>query len=145
MIYFFWGSGWHKSSAFIDAAGNFMDNTLAKSWKIPLITLQDKLTIASLDNRPLGSGQVTHCTIPISVEIDSHQESLSFLIIDTPEFPVTLGLFLTILRLTGQLAVSPDGDVHVQWPELFRLLSILGGLNDNSGTSMSQIHQGPYY
>ncbi len=72
MIYFFWGSGWHKSSAFIDAAGNFMDNTLAKSWKIPLITLQDKLTIASLDNRPLGSGQVTHCTIPISVEIDSH-------------------------------------------------------------------------
>ncbi|XDV29544.1 hypothetical protein PO909_032656 [Leuciscus waleckii] len=58
-MHFSWGNGWHKGSAFVDsgAAGDFMDRTLAKSWKIPLITLQDKLTITSLDNRPLVSGQ----------------------------------------------------------------------------------------
>ncbi len=150
MMHFSWGSGWHKSSAFIDsgAVGNFMDNTLAKSWRIPLITLQDKLTITSLDNRPLGSGQVTHCTISISVEMDSYQESLSFLIIDTPEFPVILGYPWLVSHnpqidwptshFTRWRCACPMAGI-ISSPESF------GGLNDNSGTSMSQICQGLRY
>lgn len=78
------------SSAFVDseAADNFIDIILAKSWKITLVALQNELTLTSLDNKSLGSGQITHCTIPITVDLP---RITVFSIIVTPEFPVILG------------------------------------------------------
>lgn len=53
--------------------------------------LQKPLTITALDGRPLGLGQVSHCTSLIQFEIGGHKELIQFFLIQSPEIPLVLG------------------------------------------------------
>ncbi|KAI2651010.1 Retrotransposon-derived protein PEG10 [Labeo rohita] len=67
-----------ETTALIDsgAAGNFIDIDL----------------VVALDGRPLGSGKVHHTTNDLTLQIEpSHQETLHFFVITSPQSPVILG------------------------------------------------------
>ena len=74
------------------ATACFIDIVFAKSHSIPFIMLSQPLKVDVVDGRPISSGLVTHCTIPILFQINNHQESISFFVISTPSNPVILGL-----------------------------------------------------
>ena len=49
--------------------------------------------VHSLDSRPLGSGVVREATVPLDmVTQGSHKEQISLFLIDSPAFPVVLGI-----------------------------------------------------
>uniref|UniRef100_A0A6Q2ZMK7 Retrotransposon gag domain-containing protein n=1 Tax=Esox lucius TaxID=8010 RepID=A0A6Q2ZMK7_ESOLU len=83
-----------RCKALVDsgAAGNFMDRSFALRSHIPLQALDTPLPVRALDSRPLGSGLVTSCTVPLLLITDNrHSETISFHVIDSPTFPVVLG------------------------------------------------------
>ncbi|KAJ8012753.1 hypothetical protein DPEC_G00046150 [Dallia pectoralis] len=90
--------GFHTMSqckALVDsgAAGIFMDRSFAHKLNIPLKLLDCPRPITALDNRPLGSGVVRQVTVPISmISNNNHTEHITFHIIESPNFPVVLGL-----------------------------------------------------
>jgi hypothetical protein len=82
------------SPALVDsgAAGNFLDQSVALSLRIPLVPLQPPIPVLALDNRPLGTGLVHQTTIPSSLTvIPDHYERITFLILHSPVHPVVLG------------------------------------------------------
>ncbi|XP_060786982.1 alpha-2-macroglobulin-like [Neoarius graeffei] len=88
-----WDHQLHSLQAFIDsgAAGNFMDLSLAQHLGIPTSGLDPPLSVTALDGWPLGGGLVDLMSSTVHVRIDSHQEELSFHLIQSPEFPIVLG------------------------------------------------------
>uniref|UniRef100_A0A4W5K2I5 ribonuclease H n=1 Tax=Hucho hucho TaxID=62062 RepID=A0A4W5K2I5_9TELE len=83
----------HKALVDSGAAGNFIDRTFALSLGIPIVSLDVHFPVHSLDSRPLGSGLIREATAPLSmVTQGSHEERISFFLIDSPAFPVVLGI-----------------------------------------------------
>ena len=75
------------------AAGNFMDGGLARRLGIPLVPLDQPFPVHSLDSRPLGSGLVREATVPLDmITQGDHGEQISLFLIDSPVFPVVLGI-----------------------------------------------------
>uniref|UniRef100_A0A674C300 CCHC-type domain-containing protein n=1 Tax=Salmo trutta TaxID=8032 RepID=A0A674C300_SALTR len=75
------------------AAGSFMDRSVADKLGIPLVKLDKPFPVHALDSRPLGSGQVREETVPlVMVTQGGHEESIRLFLIDSPAFPVVLGL-----------------------------------------------------
>uniref|UniRef100_A0A674DJ42 Retrotransposon gag domain-containing protein n=1 Tax=Salmo trutta TaxID=8032 RepID=A0A674DJ42_SALTR len=75
------------------AAGSFMDRGLAKRLGIPLVQLDHPFPVHALDSRPLGSGQVGEVTVPLVMQTwGGHEERISLFLIDSPAFPVVLGI-----------------------------------------------------
>ena len=71
--------------------GNFIDRGLAQWLRIPLVKVD--FPVHSLDNRPLGSGLVREATIPLEmITQGDHKERISLFLIDSPAFPVVLGI-----------------------------------------------------
>lgn len=73
------------------AANNFMDLSLSKNLKIPLVKLEPPLTVTPLDGTPLGNGSVYYLTTSVHLSINNHQKKLQFHLIHSPEFPIVLG------------------------------------------------------
>uniref|UniRef100_A0AAZ3RXE9 CCHC-type domain-containing protein n=1 Tax=Oncorhynchus tshawytscha TaxID=74940 RepID=A0AAZ3RXE9_ONCTS len=83
----------HKALVNSGAAGNFMDRGLALRQGIPLVSLDLPFPVHSLDSRPLGSGVVREATVPLDmVTQGGHKEQISLFLIDSPAFPVVLGI-----------------------------------------------------
>ena len=84
----------HKALVDSGAAGNFMDHGLALRLGIPLVSLDQPFPVHSLDSRPLGSGLVREATVPLDMvtQRGGHKEWISLFLIDSPAFPVVLGI-----------------------------------------------------
>uniref|UniRef100_A0A4W5QMH6 Peptidase A2 domain-containing protein n=1 Tax=Hucho hucho TaxID=62062 RepID=A0A4W5QMH6_9TELE len=83
----------HKALVDSGPAGNFIDRTFAFSLGIPIVSLDVHFPVHALDSRPLGSGLIREATAPISMVMQgSHEERISFFLIDSPAFPVVLGI-----------------------------------------------------
>lgn len=81
------------STALVDSSAvkNFIDQALAFSLNITSYPLS--FPFQALDNRPLGSGTITHITAPLTITMGPlHQESLPFLLIEAPVHKVIHGL-----------------------------------------------------
>ncbi|XP_049335604.1 uncharacterized protein LOC125802248 [Astyanax mexicanus] len=82
-------------SALIDsgAEGNFINKTIVDQLKIATTPLEASLKVSALDGGPVGTGTITHKTEPVKLATSFlHVEFISFLILDTSEFPIILGL-----------------------------------------------------
>jgi hypothetical protein len=76
-----------------------MDRGLARKLGIPLVQIDPPVPVHSLDSRPLGSGLVKEATIPLDmVTQGDHREKISFYLIDSPGFPVVLGVPLLAIH-----------------------------------------------
>jgi hypothetical protein len=66
--------------------------------RIPLVKVDPPFPVHSLDSRPLGSGLVREAPIPLEmITRGNHKERISLFLIDSPAFPVVLGIrWLTI-------------------------------------------------
>uniref|UniRef100_A0A8C7F393 CCHC-type domain-containing protein n=1 Tax=Oncorhynchus kisutch TaxID=8019 RepID=A0A8C7F393_ONCKI len=83
----------HKALVDSGAAGNFLDRGLGLRLAIPLVSLDLPFPVHSLDSRPLGSGVVREAPVPLDmVTQGSHKEKISLFLIDSPAFPVVLGI-----------------------------------------------------
>ncbi|KAL0185425.1 hypothetical protein M9458_021122, partial [Cirrhinus mrigala] len=75
------------------AAGNFMDLDFAKAHDLTLKPCSSLLSVAALDGRPLGPGQVQYTTSGLQLTTGFlHTETISFYLIQAPCNPVILGL-----------------------------------------------------
>jgi hypothetical protein len=83
----------HKALVDSGAAGNFMDRGLARKLGIPLVPIETPFPVHSLDIRPLGSGLVREAMVPLDILTqEDHKERISLFLIDSPAFPVVLGV-----------------------------------------------------
>uniref|UniRef100_A0A8K9UP60 CCHC-type domain-containing protein n=1 Tax=Oncorhynchus mykiss TaxID=8022 RepID=A0A8K9UP60_ONCMY len=83
----------HKALVDSGAAGNFIDRGLAQRLRIPLVKVEPPFPVHSLASRPLGSGLVREATIPLEmITQGNHKERISLFLIDSPAFPVVLGI-----------------------------------------------------
>ncbi|KAL0202442.1 hypothetical protein M9458_000460, partial [Cirrhinus mrigala] len=83
------------TTALIDsgAAGNFIDESFAKSCNLPLVACGSRVVVAALDGRPLGSGRVQAITEELELQTTSlHTEKLRLFTIHSPNHPIILGL-----------------------------------------------------
>uniref|UniRef100_A0A8K9WXI5 Gypsy retrotransposon integrase-like protein 1 n=1 Tax=Oncorhynchus mykiss TaxID=8022 RepID=A0A8K9WXI5_ONCMY len=81
----------HKALVDSGAAGNLMDRGLRLG--IPLVSVDQPFPVHSLDSRPLGSGVIREATVPLDmVTQGDHKEQISLFLIDSPAFPVVLGV-----------------------------------------------------
>ncbi|KAL0150648.1 hypothetical protein M9458_054065, partial [Cirrhinus mrigala] len=84
-----------STTALIDsgAAGNFIDESFAKSCNLPLVACGSRVAMAALDGRPLGSGTVQAITEELELQTTSlHTEKLRLFTIHSPNHPIILGL-----------------------------------------------------
>uniref|UniRef100_A0A4W5QR03 ribonuclease H n=1 Tax=Hucho hucho TaxID=62062 RepID=A0A4W5QR03_9TELE len=83
----------HKALVDSGAAGNFIDRSFAHSLGIPIVPVDIPFHVHALDSRPLGSGLIREATTPLDmVTRGGHKERISLFLIDSPAFPVVLGL-----------------------------------------------------
>lgn len=69
-----------------------MDSTLASDIGLPLQMIDPPLSVKTLDGRPMGTGWVTHQTIPLTFKVGVlHQEAIQFLVINSPHDKLVLG------------------------------------------------------
>lgn len=70
-----------------------MDRGLALKLGVPLVPIDSPFPVHSLDSRPLGSGTVSETTVPLDMVTQGNdRERISLYIIDSPAFPVVLGI-----------------------------------------------------
>ena len=84
-----------QQKALVDsgAAGNCIDRVLAHSLRIPIVPVAVPFPVHTLDSRPLGSGLIREVTASLGMATQrSHEEKMSIFLIDSPAFPVVLGL-----------------------------------------------------
>uniref|UniRef100_A0A4W5RN65 ribonuclease H n=1 Tax=Hucho hucho TaxID=62062 RepID=A0A4W5RN65_9TELE len=83
----------HKALVDSGADGNFIDRSFAHSLRIPIVPVDMPFHVHALDSRPLGSGLIREATAPLDmVTQEGHKERISLFLIDSPAFPVVLGL-----------------------------------------------------
>ncbi|XP_073418731.1 uncharacterized protein [Dendrobates tinctorius] len=88
-------SVWVSTSAMIDsgASGNFMDISFAQRHNVHSVKKATPVQMETVDGSLLNSGPVDQETEPLKVLMgNDHQESLSFMLISSPHFPIILGL-----------------------------------------------------
>uniref|UniRef100_A0A4W5KT83 Retrotransposon gag domain-containing protein n=1 Tax=Hucho hucho TaxID=62062 RepID=A0A4W5KT83_9TELE len=68
-------------------------DSFAHSLGIPIVPVDMPFPVHALDSRPLGSGLIREVTAPMGmVTQEGHKERISLFLIDSPTFPVMLGL-----------------------------------------------------
>ena len=83
----------HEALVDSGAAGNFIERSFAHSLGIPLVPVDMPFPVHALDSRPLGSGLIREAPAPLDmVTQEGHKERISLFLIDSPVFPVVLGL-----------------------------------------------------
>ncbi|KAL0179640.1 hypothetical protein M9458_025082, partial [Cirrhinus mrigala] len=83
-----------ETTALIDsgAAGNFIDADFVTANRLPTLPCSPHVAVATLDGRPLGPGRILRTTADLSLQIQpSHQETIRFFIITSPQSPIILG------------------------------------------------------
>ncbi|KAL0153009.1 hypothetical protein M9458_051679, partial [Cirrhinus mrigala] len=82
------------TTALIDsgAAGNFIDANFVEHNRLPTLSCSPHVSVAALDGRPLGTGQINQTTDDLILHINpSHQETIRFFLIESPQSPIILG------------------------------------------------------
>ena len=75
------------------AGGNFIDRSFAHSLGIPLVPVDMPFPVHALDSQPLGSELIREATAPLDMVMqEGHKERISLSLIDSPAFPMVLGL-----------------------------------------------------
>ena len=75
------------------ANGNFIDRSFVHSLGIPIVPVAVPFPVHALDSRPLGSGLIREATTPLGMVMQGgNKERISLFLIDSPAFPVVLGL-----------------------------------------------------
>uniref|UniRef100_A0A8C7RSA0 Reverse transcriptase domain-containing protein n=1 Tax=Oncorhynchus mykiss TaxID=8022 RepID=A0A8C7RSA0_ONCMY len=83
----------HKALADSGAAGNFIDRAFSHSLGIPIVPVDMPFPVHALDSRPLRSGLIREATAPLGmVTQEGHKERISIFLIDSPAFPMVLGI-----------------------------------------------------
>uniref|UniRef100_A0A4W5MB97 Chromo domain-containing protein n=1 Tax=Hucho hucho TaxID=62062 RepID=A0A4W5MB97_9TELE len=83
----------HKALVDSGAAGNFIDRSFAHRLGNPIVPVDMPFPVHALDSRPLGSGLIREATAPLSMVMqEGHKERISLFLIDSPAFPMVLGL-----------------------------------------------------
>jgi hypothetical protein len=83
----------HKALVDSGAAGNFIDRSIAHSLGTPIVPVAVPFPIHVLDGQPLGSGLISEATAPLGMVMQGgHKERISLFLINSPAFPVVLGL-----------------------------------------------------
>ena len=83
----------HKALADSGAAGNFIDRLFAHRLGIPIVPVAVPFPVHALDSRPLGSGLIREATAPLGIVTHGgHEERISLFLVDSPAFPMVLGL-----------------------------------------------------
>lgn len=74
------------------AEGNFLDINTAQKFDIPLLTLNNPPKVYAADGSGLGTGEITHRTVPVTIFTSAlHSEKISFLITNLPRQQIILG------------------------------------------------------
>lgn len=73
------------------ASNNFINTTFFQQLKIPAIPRDTPLPVNVVDGRPISSGDITHHTPPVQLQIRDHHESLVLDITCLGDHPVILG------------------------------------------------------
>ena len=83
-----------KLYAMIDSGGtsSFIDADFVRKHKIPLIEKPIPWILEAVDGRPVSSGNVTHETTPLRMDIGYHREIISLNITHLGHYPVILGI-----------------------------------------------------
>lgn len=83
-----------KTTALIDsgATSNFIDIEFCKKYHIPQIAKSTPTRIETIDGRPLCSGLVKYETIPITMDLDTHTETIRFDAITIGHYQIILGI-----------------------------------------------------
>jgi hypothetical protein len=83
-----------STMAMVDSGGmgNFIDAGYARSNSIPIVHKRQPIPIRSIDGKAIGSGSICHETVKLLVSIHGHEETIAFEVIDSPHYPVVLGL-----------------------------------------------------
>ncbi|KAG1928442.1 retrotransposable element [Pimephales promelas] len=87
-----WSTNQHDCLALLDsgAEGNFMDFNFARTFQIPLRSLDHRISVHALNGQELPT--ISHRTEDITlITSGNHTETISFLILDSPLAPVVLG------------------------------------------------------
>ncbi|KAL0162325.1 hypothetical protein M9458_041721, partial [Cirrhinus mrigala] len=67
------------------AAGNFIDANFVEHNRLPTLSCSPHVSVAALDGRPLGTGQINQTTDDLILHINpSHQETIRFFLIESP-------------------------------------------------------------
>uniref|UniRef100_A0A4W5K7I4 CCHC-type domain-containing protein n=1 Tax=Hucho hucho TaxID=62062 RepID=A0A4W5K7I4_9TELE len=82
----------HRALVDSGAAGNFINRALAFRLGIPINPVAKPFPVNSLDSRPLGSGLIREATISLTMVTQGMHEEICLFLIDSPAFPVVLGL-----------------------------------------------------
>ncbi|KAL0168962.1 hypothetical protein M9458_037184, partial [Cirrhinus mrigala] len=80
------------TTALIDsgAAGNFIDANFVEHNHLPTLSCSPHVSV--VDGRPLGTGQINQTTDDLILHINpSHQETIRFFLIESPQSPIILG------------------------------------------------------
>ena len=83
-----------QSHALLDSGAStcFIDIAFVHAHNIPIIHTSQPIPVESIDGRVLSSGAVTQVTVPLVLQVGSHQEVLTFYLIASPRHPIVLGL-----------------------------------------------------
>ena len=74
------------------ACGLYLDSGWAQEKDIPKVSEKVPEQVLTVDGSPFSSGPVTEMTVPLGVTFGSHQESVSFDLINSPNHTILLGL-----------------------------------------------------
>lgn len=90
---------WHSKRTFalpalIDcgSTGNFIDWDTVAKLQLPVTQLHQPLCLSAIDRGPIGSGQVTHCTRPIHLQVSAAHHETTSLMITVTRHPIVLGM-----------------------------------------------------
>ncbi len=105
-----------------EAAGNFIDVSLARDNNIPLVPCDSHLAVAALDGRPLGSGCIQFTTENLQLCTGSlHTETIRLFVFQSPQNPIILGLPWLEQH---NLSISWTKKQIIQWSDFWRSSSL---------------------
>ena len=125
-----------QSLALLDSGATtcFMDETFVRKHNFPVVRLSKPIPVEAIDGRMLSSSIVTKATVPLILQLGTHQEALSFYLITSPRHPIILGLSwlkannpvidwhnhsLTFQPQTHMEVGAASNVVVSEWPESF--------------------------
>ncbi|GAA6018098.1 hypothetical protein JCM10207_006080 [Rhodosporidiobolus poonsookiae] len=81
-----------SAHAMVDSGsqGNLMDESYARSLRIPLLPRENPVPVEAFDGRPADSALVYH-TAPVQLQIGPHYEQIEFNVAKVAHYPIMLG------------------------------------------------------
>ncbi|KAL0199234.1 hypothetical protein M9458_007774, partial [Cirrhinus mrigala] len=124
-----------NTTALIDsgAAGNFIDAAFVAANHVPVFSCSPHVTVAALDGRPLGSGNIQHITTDLTLHIaPHHHETIRLFVISSPHSPIILEY--PWLNLHGP-TIAWNDRIITRWSPSCQKLCVQPGLTSQPSPS----------